>query len=106
MKKVEAFKCDYCHRCFGRAVDAANHERYCNMNPDRKHCKTCAHFGYKTQRIDEYDQKFAYCLKLDIPMSDQPYYTECGCGYNYDGSEYHLPGTCEHYEQKSADRAD
>lgn len=100
MKEVKAYQCGFCRKCFLRTVDAINHERACAMNPQRRACKACMHFGYKTDKLDGYDINSAYCLKLDIPMSDQPYYAECDVAYHPNGEEYPIPGTCEHYEYK------
>ena len=113
MKKVEAFKCDYCHRCFGRPVDATNHERACQGNPVRRACKTCKWSGYHTITDADgingltWEHQELWCNHPDIdrPMSDKPYFEDCDFENRYN-ELVPIPGTCEHYEQKSADRAD
>jgi len=103
MKKVEAFKCDYCHRCFGRAVDAINHERACQRNPARRACKTCEWSAFKVIAVSdcgdgrtcEHEELWCNHPKVNKPMSDKPYYQDCDFNELY-RNLVPVPGTCEH----------
>ena len=105
--KVEAYKCDFCHRCFMRLVNANSHEKACNNNPERRHCKTCVHgvLGVIAQHNDIFDRAVVddygpLCNYHKIPMSRKPYYIECGTYDNDYGPDEPMPGTCLAYEYK------
>jgi hypothetical protein len=120
--EVIAYKCDYCHKCFGKRQYAIAHEGCCNNNPARKNCKTCV-YGC-TGEIDVYvpltvesyipdssgvnrypgDEKYdgPYCAKFEKPIYQKPYFDECdtddGChGYR---EEMPIQGTCWNYKYK------
>lgn len=110
-EKVSAYKCDWCHRCFGRLCDANRHETACSNNPARRHCKTCVHgimgLDHISTGLDgkEVEVRRPWCAKHDKPMHEKPYYIDCDYGGGFDtGFGYHdefpLPGTCEYYEYK------
>lgn len=120
--EVTAWKCRFCHRCFGKKSSAEIHEAACNNNPKRCNCKTCVHGCtgeidvYQHLTVESYmpdmmgvnrypgDEKYngPYCAKSKKPMYEKPYYDECdlddGChGYR---EEMPVPGTCWNYEYK------
>ena len=101
MKKVEAYKCDYCNKTYFRKCDAVRHEKTCINNPARRACKTCIHSGFKTiaQSIDSipYNYEELYCFKLNVPMSEKPYLIDCD-EINDCGQIQTIPYTCEHYK--------
>lgn len=112
MKAVQAYKCDFCHRCFGRKVDAHNHEVRCNGNPCRRHCKTCVHgilaicgyaeqpeFIFGEQREPTTPFYGPWCDHFDEGMDEKPYFNECDETSAYDEIRP-SPGTCQHYEYK------
>lgn len=114
---VEAFKCDWCGRCFGRKNNARQHEAACCNNPSRHHCKTCVH-GVYFDNVPVYSpltvQSYMpgadnapeiycgpYCDHHKQPIYKQPYYIDCDMSAHcYGGPEHEAPGTCEHYEYK------
>lgn len=101
MKPITAYKCDYCHRCFGRTVDAANHERSCKYNPSRRACATCVHC---VKQKDEGECTLQWCKHYNEPLRDKPYFHECE-----EAVVYHeiilVPGTCSQYKAKEAHNA-
>jgi hypothetical protein len=106
-KKVEAWKCDWCHRCFGRLCDANRHEKACNINPLRRNCKTCVHgilaiVGWDSDyQGDPVIERYgAYCGYHNKPMSEKPYYIDCEEGQDEYYGDSKMPGTCDHYEYK------
>jgi len=106
IEKVTAYKCGFCYRCFGRPVDAANHESYCRKNPIRKHCQTCVHgiykiidwMGYPVADKPIFEQ---WCNYFNKPISDKPYFEACDTEDRYgQGEEHPVPGSCWYYEYK------
>jgi hypothetical protein len=110
MKKVQGYKCDYCHRVFGRPVDAHNHEICCGNNPNSRRCITCINCKIredKSVKLVEFDHETLYgssptCVISNKPIYDKPYLDECEThGYSdYGGEETPTPGTCWNYEYK------
>lgn len=113
MIEVKAYKCDYCHRCFGRPVNAVQHEKCCKNNPVKRSCITCVHgvlgiirytddIGYINGMIRCHNTKpvFApYCDKFDKSISDKPYLIDCETtGDPF--PERPIPFTCFEYEYK------
>ena len=109
-KAVEAYKCDWCSRCFGRKCDVNRHEEACRNNPERHYCITCVHgvldTSYKdTNFLDtplESQPKYGpFCDYYGEYIHEKPYYIDCETN-NTDGwgPEYNIPGTCENYEYK------
>jgi len=111
MKQVTAYKCDFCHRCFGRPVDAHNHEQGCRHGPHRRHCRTCVHgitsvvewIGYPIADIPVFGP---WCDFHDKDMREKPYFIDCETNgvcedWSPEETEINKPGTCEHYEYKS-----
>ena len=109
MKLVQAYKCEFCHRCFGRPVDAHNHEVACKNNPKSKRCVTCKHCSIEPGEMQEppfpgadaYQSTEPTCLLKNITVHDGAYFEECekqtfGC----DDEGRGLPGTCWNYEYK------
>jgi len=94
-KQVNAFRCDWCTRCFGRKCDVNRHEEACNKNPARRHCKTCVHgvmnfvFG-------------PYCNYHKTEMQYKPYFIDCETrtNYGFEDNPREMPGTCLYYEYK------
>ncbi|MFH2074087.1 MAG: hypothetical protein ABIJ57_01895 [Pseudomonadota bacterium] len=43
MKKVQAYKCDFCEKVYLSRSGATKHEARCWLNPARKSCATCGH---------------------------------------------------------------
>lgn len=109
MKPVQGYKCDYCHRVFGRPVDAHNHEASCKNNPKSKRCVTCINCKIKRDKsIPGYEwagetifSETPTCLIADKPIYDKPYLDECETTtYGHSEEERELPGTCFNYEYK------
>lgn len=107
-KKVKAFKCDWCSRCYIRLCDINRHESACKNNPARRHCKTCVHgvlaiIGWKLDddREPVIENIGPYCDFHDKPIHEKPYFIDCEeRGSGYFENIYPVPGTCEHYEYK------
>lgn len=84
MKPVQAYKCDFCSRCFTRPASTANHEVACKNNPKRKMCITCTHCKIKEDRTVvayEFLGENIYndsptCTILNISIQDKPYFIE------------------------------
>ena len=101
MKQVQAYKCDFCPRCFARKVNAIQHEERCKNNPIMRSCKTCKHGVLRAVRhIEELEILDAYCKKQNMPISDKPYFDECDISCGPYGEEIPIPFTCENYEYK------
>ena len=108
-KMVEAYKCDWCSRCFGRKCDVNRHEEACNNNPVRQHCKTCVNglWTVISQTEDAFDRDYPvdlygpFCGYHNKPIFEKPYYIECDT-HNYGGwgPERPVPGTCLAYKYK------
>ena len=109
-KPVQAYKCDYCHRCFGRKCNAEQHQAFCKHSPEMRQCRTCVHgveeiimwTGYPVKDNPVYGP---WCDHHDKGMGDKPYFIDCDTnGVCEDWSpmetEVNMPGTCEHYEYK------
>ena len=120
--EVRAWKCDYCHRCFGKKHYAESHEGFCNNNPERRNCKTCVYgctgeidmlvpltiesYMPDESGVNRYpgDDKYngPYCARSKKPIFAKPYYDECetddGCGGNRE--EMPIQGTCFNYKYK------
>ena len=45
MKKIAAFKCDYCPKITGSYSGMYSHEKICFHNPKSKSCVTCSKLG-------------------------------------------------------------
>lgn len=102
MIEVKAYKCDFCYKCFGRKVNAIQHEPTCKNNPEKRHCRTCVHSAWRVVDCYDGDNEVygAYCDKYDKTINDKPYLIECETGYSYVGEEITVPYTCENYEYK------
>ena len=115
MRKVQAYKCDYCGKCFLRPCNAVQHEASCNANPERRNCKTCVHgcIGliyyddpnacYPWSDQEDRQQMVPYCDYHNIPIFQKPYNIDCETSappYNPNGEETPDPGTCWDYEYK------
>lgn len=107
MKEVKAYKCDFCHRCFGRIVDATNHEKRCKGNPAMRSCITCVHGVSAIVRYDSWEDGLEvaaygpWCKHLNMDIGCKPYFEECDTAsrYGVTGDEP-MPGTCWNYEYK------
>lgn len=104
MKKVEAWKCDYCGRLLKTQYAARTHESRCNYGPDKKHCRTCIHGGKIELWQDTDDGAYVcgyepYCDKFDVPLSANPFFMECDDEIDH-GQIIVIPWTCHHYEYK------
>ena len=91
--EVKAYKCDWCARCFGRLLNANQHQAACNNNPKRKNCKTCVH------GVMDYSQG-PFCDYHKMQIIEKPFFVECDQyqdGWSEDRPE---PGTCWYYEYK------
>lgn len=109
MKEVSAYKCDFCHKCFGRKVNAIQHENKCKNNPKSRNCRTCTH-GVSaivchskdyTFLEEEYETTPVYgpwCDEFEMPIHEKPYLEECEFGDDY--QETPIPFTCMRYEYK------
>ena len=105
--KVEAYKCDWCGRMFGRACNASQHECRCKNNPAKRHCITCKHSFYKEPELegDFFAQGYgeephgAWCRERNMSIKDKPYLVECDVD-NHGGytKDYPVPWTCMNYE--------
>lgn len=106
MKQVQAYKCNYCGRCFLRPCNAVQHESSCDANPERRNCKTCVHGCYGLVNVSEpHDtvQMVPYCDYHGIPIFQKPYNIECDYDtprYDPYGEGIPVPGTCCYYEYK------
>jgi hypothetical protein len=108
MEKVIAYKCGYCHRCFGRKVNAMRHEESCGNNPTRRRCITCKHCSLELGEMkyphfegDEgYQDTTPTCLINNIAVHDKAYEQECDTSDYYGCSERPSPGTCWNYKYK------
>ena len=112
MKPVQAYKCDYCNRCFTRPASAHNHEVCCKNNPERKMCVTCKNCLIKEDKSQplihiDYGKTQIYgdsptCVVLNKPIYEKPYFDECDTSgpYEYGETETEIPGTCWNYEYK------
>ena len=114
--EVSAFKCDFCHRCFGRINNARIHEDACKNNPARRQCVTCIHGTVDAIHAESKHAGFdsisytynsaPYCAHHNnTPIHEKPYFIECDLGGGYDTGfgwieERPIPGTCEYYEYK------
>ena len=119
--EVSAFKCDHCHRCFGRINNARIHEDACKNNPARRQCITCIHGTVDTIRVERKYTGFdsisytyniytynsaPYCAYHDnTPIHEKPYLIDCETGGGFDTGvgwhdEFPFPGTCHNYEYK------
>ena len=98
--EIKGYKCDYCHRCFGRKVNAVQHENSCKNSPSSRHCRTCVHGVWAVIGGHEYEEWGAFCDYHNKPIHEKPYYIECETQDNYGEREYPIPGTCHHYEYK------
>ena len=119
--EVSAFKCDHCHRCFGRINNARIHEDACKNNPARRQCITCIHGTVDTIRVERKYTGFdsisytyniytynsaPYCAYHDnTPIHEKPYHIDCETGGGFDTGvgwhdEFPFPGTCHNYEYK------
>lgn len=108
MVKIEAYQCGWCHRCFLRPCDAARHEAACSNNPARRACKTCVQSGARTtaeteeENIQSTTYRGLWCNHpdIDLPLRDQPYFTDCDWTSGQCMPSRPIPGTCDHYEYK------
>ena len=108
MKLVQGYKCEYCHRVFGRPVDAHNHEICCPDNPKSKRCMTCKHCSLELGRTiappfcgaEEYQTTEPTCLLNNITVHEKCYEEECETVDLYEGDYRSLPGTCFNYDYK------
>lgn len=109
MKKVQGYKCDYCHRVFGRPVDAHNHEICCGNSPKSKRCMTCKHCSLELGEMikmpdwcggEGYQSTEPTCLLNNITVHNKCYEYECETDDRYNEDSYNLPGTCWNYEYK------
>ena len=119
--ETTAWRCDFCHRCFSRKVDATNHEYACKHNPARRMCFTCKHFVPKGKLIrtlseEEIEiQKIFYgdesttreyvamkCNHFGVPMTEKPYFIKCDyVSYGVTDCEAEpIPGSCLYWEPK------
>lgn len=121
--ETTAWKCNFCHRCFSRKVDACNHEYTCKFNPARRMCFTCKHYDPKkeiTQKITEdisdelawlgffpaegenkeYTTTVQYCQHFKMPLHEKPYFEECEFYDDTWSEERPMPGTCFYWEPK------
>lgn len=103
MKKIEAWQCDYCAKCYINPKSTYSHQRTCRNNPDRHNCVTCVHgcteyvvknYPDPHDRNEPAEVREAWCDFYGMPIGDKPYYEDC------DMSEGPLPGTCHHYKYK------
>jgi hypothetical protein len=111
--KVEAWKCDYCSRCFVKKACAKIHERACQNSPLKKSCKTCKWMGKRerNQLIGGEDIQYTVlcCLFHNKDFEDKPYFEFCEeepkshySDYGPEPDEYDgcIPFTCKAYEYK------
>lgn len=108
MEVVTAYKCSYCHRCFGRKVNAIQHENSCKNNPKSRNCCTCVHgitsiVSWVRGIFEDHETTpvyGAYCDEFDMPIFDKPYLEDCDRTNNYYEPPTHIPFTCTRYEYK------
>lgn len=121
MKKVEAWKCDFCPKCYTNRRSTATHQRVCRNNPTRHNCVTCAHsrMEYVVKNYpspnDYYQPAEIYepwCDYHEKPIGEKPYFIDCDEDQICSGDEAYYrdldpdevfrckPGTCHHYEYK------
>jgi|LSQX01.1.fsa_nt_gb hypothetical protein len=114
--EVTAYKCDFCHRCFGRLNNARIHEAACKNNPERRQCITCIHGTRDAIQVEREHAGFdsisytyhsaPYCAHHNnTPIHEKPYFIDCDLAGGYDTGfgwikERPIPGTCEYYEYK------
>lgn len=118
--QVNAWQCDFCHRCFSRKVNAMAHESSCKLNPARRSCYTCKHMDPHgiVGHIDCEDPMFGdltpawatpeslelrgkFCDHFKTPLADKPYFIDCEMtNYEYDDQAQPIPGTCCWWEAK------
>lgn len=79
MKKVDAYKCDYCTKWLKSRSGMARHERKCLWNPEHKACASCGnnHEYENEQESSEYDE-----------VRQEQYVAVCS----------HKSRWCDHYE--------
>jgi hypothetical protein len=100
MEEIKAYKCDYCHRCFGRKVNALQHQHRCINNPEKRACKTCVHGVLAViDYVDGHEIMGAYCDEYEMSIHECPYTTECDYYDNIPGSPP-IPFTCQNYLYK------
>lgn len=107
MKKVEAWKCDFCERVYTRSVSTANHQRACRCNPARRNCITCKHSRlemilreYSPLNIEPTEVWAPWCSQHEKQISEKPYFDECELIQNDHTEDEPIPGTCFYYEYK------
>lgn len=120
MKKIRAWQCGYCHKCYSRPQSTAIHERACRNNPARRNCKTCVSSYLRrvsTETIDgsqgvPWVRDMAWptiTIHNDVPwckvhnkaIHEKPYFIECdeyqrhsadvAYHYDYDPDEVYQP---------------
>lgn len=102
-KEIKGYKCDYCHRCFGRKVNAIQHEQSCKNSPTSRHCRTCVHGVWAVIGGHEYEEWGAFCDYHNKPIHEKPYFFDCDFRDDYFGRtdlDQPIPGTCYYYEYK------
>lgn len=107
MKKIRAWKCDHCPRCFEKKTSTAKHERTCINNPSRRNCVTCEN-GIEVKDFEILTGSDKTLLKYTgrlckihkLPIRERPYLIFCDAIIEKNGVRYPIPGTCHHYKYK------
>jgi len=58
MKKITAYRCDYCNKVSSVAGAMTMHEKNCRMNTNIVKCKNCVNFDKKKNKYDIWE---CYC---------------------------------------------
>lgn len=107
--EVKAYKCNWCHRCFGRKSSAVIHENACKNNPAKRQCITCVHGVINVGKSEFSSWRFftgaPYCDVHNKPIHEKPYYIRCDTEESFvlesgQRETYPVPGTCHHYKYK------
>ena len=109
--EVKAYKCDWCTRCYRRICDTNRHEKACNNNPARRHCKTCVHgviaiIGWRPDYNGNpvIEDTGPFCDYHEKPIHEKPYFIDCETytNYGFEDEPHCASGTCLHYEYKGS----
>jgi len=90
MKKVTAFKCDFCEKVLLSRSGIRNHEKKCWLNPNRESCATCGNLFYGDYEVGK-DAEWKCFEQIHKPFKQK---VENCVGYDQgdgifnDGQEY------------------
>lgn len=86
MKKVEAFRCEYCTKIYENRGSAANHESKCYFNPVTASCASCSFLDRLSVDIAPgHFTEFQVCL-VNQDISNKNLRTKCPL---YHQAEFH-----------------